>query len=292
MTPSAINSWIGEEIRPTGLLVDYRRQVDPERSLLAGVSIFGGMDSSGALLAWRGWSMASRVSVRNQVLPLTNLQSLQDSGVFAAQRNDGTRPVGSDLDGKPGWAGWIGTRSETGFNFTMTALDTRGDRDLHHGEYAWETQFLVVGGDLPLGSHWTLVGEWMTGSSGMQPGDRPRAQLDFDAWYLLAHATRGRFSATVRRDQFTTKDRDGFPRNRDQRSNRHCLDCRTFYRTPRIPGTTRMAQGGLSMDSGVRSDVTSNQRRKNPVTGGALLLVAKGGSPCRTFRVATLSKSQ
>ncbi|HVR44901.1 MAG TPA: hypothetical protein VMS56_15825, partial [Thermoanaerobaculia bacterium] len=80
---SAINSWIGEEVRPIGLDLDYR--IEGATRLSLGGTVFVGNDTMGTLLAWRGWSMHDRVSVFDEVLPLPDLWSLSE--VFVLQRD-------------------------------------------------------------------------------------------------------------------------------------------------------------------------------------------------------------
>jgi hypothetical protein len=73
LTLSAVNTWIGEELRPVGL--DVAAQLgEPggSRFELAGMT-FGGSDTAGALLAWRGWAMGARLSVAGETLPLPPL---------------------------------------------------------------------------------------------------------------------------------------------------------------------------------------------------------------------------
>jgi len=57
---SALNSWIGEEIRPTGIDADYRYELRPGILLRAGATGFVGNDTAGTLLGWRGWSIPIR----------------------------------------------------------------------------------------------------------------------------------------------------------------------------------------------------------------------------------------
>ena len=77
LTLSALNSWIGEEVRPVG----PRRRGAARRGrplpLRAGRAwLFGGADTAGALLAWRGWAMGTRLSVVGETLPLPPLPTL------------------------------------------------------------------------------------------------------------------------------------------------------------------------------------------------------------------------
>ena len=70
LTFSALNSWIGEEMRLTGLLGSYELTTGGGHSLRLGASVFGGNDTNGALLAWRGWSMGDRLTAFDEPVPL------------------------------------------------------------------------------------------------------------------------------------------------------------------------------------------------------------------------------
>jgi hypothetical protein len=62
---SAINTWIGEEIRPIGAEWSLRRRLEGFRSnheLRAFAAGFYGNDPAGTLLFWRGWSLHDRQS--------------------------------------------------------------------------------------------------------------------------------------------------------------------------------------------------------------------------------------
>ena len=206
---SALNTWIGEEIRPAGLDADYRWETGGGDRLSLGGTVFGGNDASGALLAWRGWSLGNRLSYYGEVLPLPPLASLADPAVLGEQRDDGTRPFGDDLDGRPGWSGRLRWDRPERFRFQVTWIDTRGDRDLHQGEYAWDTQLGLAGFEITPNPFLTLAGEYASGSTGMGPVDGPATDLDFRSGYLLASiswSTTWRLSA--RFDHFETEEQD------------------------------------------------------------------------------------
>jgi hypothetical protein len=221
---SALNSWIAEEVRPIGIDVSGRSGQDAASEWEWGTTLFIGNDSSGALLAWRGFAQHDRLSVLGEVLALPSLPSLSDDGVFGHQRDDGTRPFGPDLDGRPGYALRARYGSPNGFRVLATRFDNRGDRGLHRGEYAWRTQFSLLGGEWSIDPRWTLAGEWMEGRSGMGFAPGPRVDIDFDAAYLLASFAldeRWRFSARI--ESFDIEDRDGIAEDSDDRGHAQSL---------------------------------------------------------------------
>ena len=141
---SSLNSWIGEEFRPIGLDAQHRYHLDNGSSVSSAVTLFGGNDSMGALLAYRGSSYWRVRTSYGDVLSLPKTQPLSDAGMFGEQRDDGTKPFGKDLDNRPGYALRMNYLSD---RLTINAawVDSRGDTELHRGEYAWCTRFAMLG---------------------------------------------------------------------------------------------------------------------------------------------------
>jgi hypothetical protein len=207
LTLSAINSWVGEEVRPVGLLAEYEVGLAAAQGVRLGACVFGGNDSSGALLAWRGWATGERLSTLGETLPLPALPSFEPGRPFAGQDREGTTPFGRDLDGRPGWAAYARWRAGDQGLLQITHLDSRGDRGLHRGEYAWDTRFDQLGGELHPALGWTLAGEHLRGRTVMGL-PRPAADASFRASYLLLSWERGTVRTTARYDDFGTSDRD------------------------------------------------------------------------------------
>ncbi|CAM2065897.1 hypothetical protein SCOR_10995 [Sulfidibacter corallicola] len=212
LTFSALNTWIGEEVRTTGLDLNYHVDVSETTALFAGAAALRDNDTIGAALAWRGFSLGNRLTVRDEVLPLPPLPSLSDTGPFGVQRDDGTRPLGTDLDDKTGWRARIGAEWNGRLLVQYSRLDNRADRQLYRGEYAWETDFDQVGISWDFGSNavWTFAGEWLDGHTGMGFRRSPNVQISFLAWYgLLSVAdAEDRWRLTARYDRFETEDLD------------------------------------------------------------------------------------
>jgi hypothetical protein len=216
LTLSALNSWIAEEFRPLGLDLSWRNRADAAHEWELAATAIAGNDSSGALLAWRGFAQHDRLSTLGEVLPLPALPTLATGAEFGGQRDDGSRPFGRDLDGRIGYAVRARLADPERLRVLATWVDTRGDRDLHRGEYAWRTRFAIVGAEYLFDPRWTLAGEWLSGRSGMGFAPGPRVDLDFDTAYLLASfapSETWRFSARV--EQFRIRDRDGVAENND-----------------------------------------------------------------------------
>ncbi len=212
LTNSAINSWMGEEFRPIGVELGWQRFLPGGDRLSATVTVFGGNDTAGTLLAWRGFALHNRLSVFGEVVALPPLFSLEDPALFGGkQRADGTRPFGRDLDGRPGWIGQLGWQRTGQLDLRFSYSDNRGDRERHGNEYAWRTRFGLAGAKWQPTPATVLAFEWLEGTTAMAFPGMPWVEADFRAWYLLAALNHGRGWWAVRHDRFRTDERDNHP---------------------------------------------------------------------------------
>jgi hypothetical protein len=207
LTLSALNTWIGEEMRPVGLdLAAQLGEAGGSRVELAGMA-FGASDTAGTLLAWRGWAMGTRLSALGEMLPLPPVPTLAPGGAFGEQQRDGTRPI-DELDDRLGWH-VRGRWSRAGTGLLQAAwTDTRGDRGLHAGQYAWATRFASVAAELQAG-RLRLVAEGLAGETGMGLLEGPHVDLRIRAAYALLTWEGDGLRVTARYDHFRNEDRDG-----------------------------------------------------------------------------------
>lgn len=202
---SSLNSWIGEEFRPIGLDASYRYHFDEGSLLSVSGTVFGGNDSMGALLAFRGWSYGRQRSVLGDTLALPDLNSLQDGQMFAGQRDDGTKPFGRDLDGRPGYALRSSLALEN-LNLKLSWVDNRGDTTLLHAEYAWKTRFALAGLAWRVNDDLEFLSEASVGSSEMGAG--PGVDIDFYSFYQMLSYQIADYRLSYRYDQFGIDDKD------------------------------------------------------------------------------------
>lgn len=207
LTLSALNTWTAEELRLAGLeaLLAVKTARGDEVQL-AGAA-FGGNDTAGALIAWRGWSLGDRLSAAGEVLPLPPLRSFAPGGGFADQRREGTRPV-DELDDRLGWEARARWERPDVITLQGSYLDNRGDRGLHRGQYSWATRFGAAGADLHLGRSLVLVGEGAIGDAGMGPLTEAHVDVRFKVGYLLLSWGREKLRVSARYDRFENVDRD------------------------------------------------------------------------------------
>jgi hypothetical protein len=165
---SAINAWLGEEIRPVG--ADWRltrRLGAPASGLEIGVvgGVFFGNDPAGTLLFWRGWAVHDRQTRLNERLPLPPL-------VFPAAGNGPDTVIERELDpiaeidDEPGFylgGKWHYARRA---RLSLAFWDNRGDPTaFRDGQWAWGTRFWQLGGQFELPGKLGLIAQHMRGDT-------------------------------------------------------------------------------------------------------------------------------
>ena len=208
ITPSAINAWIGEEVRTTGLEAGVHLALGQSELTLRGAA-FGGNDPTGTLLAFRGWAMHDRQTGLSDRIPLAPLPVLEPGQRFSRQV-PWVSPF-REIDGRLGY--YVEGRWDNRRFLRVSALryDNRGDPvsfDRH--QYGWRTDFDHVAVALSLSEHVELLGQAMRGRTIM---GRTRAggwalDAEFEAFYGMAVAKAGRHRLAARYDWFEATDLD------------------------------------------------------------------------------------
>lgn len=189
ITYSALNSWIGQEVRPVGADLQY----SPNFYVTLGATGIRGSDTMGTELAAHGWTFGNRLSVYGEDLPLP-------------EPGKETRPVGADLDHKWGHSERIRVQLPERANLQFTHIDNRAELvPLIDGYAPWQTRFDILGGAIGTTSPTTLAAEWSRGSTAIGfPGGR--FTMDFETSYLLVSQKRGPTRWTTRVDWFSTRN--------------------------------------------------------------------------------------
>ena len=214
LTYSTLNSWIGHEFRPLGVEVDYFQLVG-NSGLNFAFNAFKGNDTAGAQLAWGGWRNSQRLSLFNEILPLPPLASLQSTGPFWRQRDEGSKPFSRDLDGRWGYAAMMEIIPNEDFHLTLSTINNRGDLYLYGEEYAWYTEFYIVGAQWTINPRWEVLGEYSSGNTLMGAYSN-HVDADFESAYALLSWHKQAQRVSVRIEKFQIDDRDGIGVNTDE----------------------------------------------------------------------------
>lgn len=200
LTPSAINSWVGEELRTIGAEASLEHRGDAV-DVTAFAAVFGWNDPAGELLAARGWGLGDAYSGLGAVL--------REPDVYAPRARSPVpmlyRPF-REIDGRPGWYAGV-TRETRGLGReTLLYYDNRAERDsweryAGHRAFSWDTRFWSGAVQRRFGDY-VLAGQAMMGSTVFEP--QPGMVLDtrFHAGYLLLARDAGEWRPAVRVDLF------------------------------------------------------------------------------------------
>lgn len=209
ITPSAINSWITEEVRLNGLELTVRRRTSLGLFAVAG-AVFGANDTAGALLAFRGWAIHD---LKSAVTSEVTLPSPTPGRRLDVPSQAGfTRPTG-ELDDRVGYFGNLEWQSGP----TLVALshyDNAGSRvAVDDGQYAWETRFTQIAIRVQTPGEITLTAQAMVGQTQMGPSiPQVLYDADFSSAFVTAGQAIGPGHLAVRAETFRVRDnsfRDG-----------------------------------------------------------------------------------
>lgn len=205
ITPSAINSWIGEEVKLTGLKAEY--ESGNFTYMLGG---FSGNDPLGAILAYRGFVFSDYQGaygdeLRTQTVPIVS--------------NNATRSF-KEVDGRIGLNTSVTYRNPN-FKMQLYYLNNFANNlAIEDGDYAWETNYKVISLEYLLTSNFKILSQTLFGETEMAPGFPAAVNNDFWSSYFMGVYTWGemKHSLSLRWDIFEVDDNDlTEPDNNDSR---------------------------------------------------------------------------
>ncbi|MEJ0020018.1 MAG: hypothetical protein WDN25_26420 [Acetobacteraceae bacterium] len=203
LTPSAINSWVGDELRTIGgeVSLEWRGDVDRIQVL---ASVYGWNQPAGVALADRGWTFDDH--------PTGLFDRLRLPDAVARQFTPPGRPAGAlttkefvQIDCSPGWyAGVAWERPDLG-RLALLRYDNEANPAAFSGQFAWRTKFWSLGyaTDVPtmLGDV-VVLAQGMVGSTAIAPAPAVVNTTSFWAAYALAGIDRGGWRYALRVDRF------------------------------------------------------------------------------------------
>jgi len=206
ITPSAINSWVGEEVKVVGVEATlFQSFGSQDLSLTAGA--FGFNDTSGTLLSFRGWALHDvKNSLFNQY-PLPPLNAF-----ITGVQEDVTRSI-LEIDDRVGFYGRAEWRPVPSLVVNAFYYDNRGDPEAFtpNLQWGWRTRFWNAGLVADLGPDTRLIAQGMTGTTLMGFPGPPNGQRWVDTRYrsafgLLTHRI-GAGALSGRAELFDTNER-------------------------------------------------------------------------------------
>jgi len=204
ITPSAINSWVGEEVKVLGAEATASANLKQHHLALTG-GLFGYNDTSGTLLSFRGWALHD---VKATAFGYFELPPFNE--FISHLQEHRTRSL-LEIDDRAGFYARLGWRPPMPFGLSVFYYDNRGDPEAFTpaGQWGWRTRFWNIGFDADLGPHTRLVSQAMTGTTkmGFRTNDVIWVDTRFRSAYVLVTHAIGKGAITGRLELFETKER-------------------------------------------------------------------------------------
>jgi hypothetical protein len=201
ITPSAINSWIGEEVKVGGVEATVSHHFGDQELAVTG-ALYGVDDTAGAILAYRGWSLDDQQSQAfgNFNLPPLSpfLSHLQQDQTYSAL----------EIDDRVGYYAMLEWQPPIPLMLQLFHYDNEGNGTSKtiDQQWAWATQFTDVGATGQIDAHTRLLAQALEGDTRIGPKDAPLVRTGFKSAYLLASHDLGADTLTARGEVFETED--------------------------------------------------------------------------------------
>ena len=201
ISSSALNTWVGEELRTIGIAYELEHLGTAEGGRLdygMQAAVFGWNDPAGVEMALRGWSLNDRQ---------TPLFGRIGTYAYGGRQQ---RVIFSEIDHRPGYhvsgyARWDG-------NLELRALhyDNRGDPEAYKEsveDYAWDTHFNSAGLRYDGGRGTTVIAQWLDGDTAAD--DDPTMRWTFNTKFVLLAQGFGKHRLAARYDEFRVRQTVG-----------------------------------------------------------------------------------
>jgi hypothetical protein len=211
LTSSAINTWVGEELRTIGAEATVEWRTATGMVGLTG-AVFGGNDPTGLLIAARGWSFGDRPT------GLFDHVRVADDVARRSRREVPTyESEFLEMDDRAGFYGGLSWRENGLGRLTLLHYDNNADPAARRfGQVAWRTEFTSLGLESYL-QEFALIGQAMAGETEIDPSPAGHATTHFQSAYVLVGRHFGDWSAAARLDVFATQVRPGLNQEASER---------------------------------------------------------------------------
>ena len=197
LTPSALNAWVGEEVRSTGIEWRAERRGDAGNIELA-LTAFGGNDTTGELLATRGWALSDRYTGVGGTIRTPDTTAREAP---PPRRFDPFVEIDRRI-GVTGEVTWRrGAQRLTALHYDNLANPSAETHHGGHEVYAWRTRFTALGWARH-GARSDWLAQALRGDTEIRPDPSFRTRTDFWAAYALWARTQGAWRPAARVEWF------------------------------------------------------------------------------------------
>jgi hypothetical protein len=204
LSASALNSWIGEEVKVGGAEFTLQQRLGAHE-LEATAGVFGWNDTSGTLLTFRGWALHD---TRAGIFTVYKLPPLSAFARLFQPRED--YPF-VELDRRAGYYGRLEWRPPAPVAIHVFFYDNGGNRTAldEERQWAWETRFFEAGARWQPRDDVRVLAQLVNGETimGYSMGGHRWFNMGFQSAYILAQKQTGADTVSGRIDGFATRDR-------------------------------------------------------------------------------------
>lgn len=208
ITPSAINSWVGEELRPLALETTWTFQLSNSDINLK-LATFSQNDGAGTLLSWRGWA-------------LHDFQSGLGTQLRFQERIGGLRQTVrpfEEVDGNLGFYSQLEFDMDSVFKANILYWNNNSKEDPFNPitqDVAWNLEFITAGFTWTPGTHLTIISQALVGSVEASTAIW-NVNNDFQSFYtLVSYQFNPKHRISLRYDNFLVEDQDQSADQNDQ----------------------------------------------------------------------------
>ena len=207
ITPSAINSWIGEEVRPLAAEASLGFDLQDQK-FRATAAIIAANDTSGTLLTFRGWALGDRTTLAFRAQPLPPLDS--EIAAFQAPFTHPLMDVSPGFARRPGYYAKLAWEPPLPIRIEIFRYDNDANPEAvqRQKEWGWRTRFNDIGLLADLGSGATLRAQALEGRTEMGYSLNGRRWVDnrFRSAFLLLTRPFGPVGISARIEAFDTRN--------------------------------------------------------------------------------------
>jgi len=197
LTPSAINSWVGNELRIIGAETMLEWRGDQDRFEFVAAA-YGLNEPAGTAIDAYGWTFSDRPTGMLDHIRLPNANGRNGPATYS----DPFR----QFDHSVGWYTGISWERPDIGRLALLRYDNAADPSAQDAtQIGWRTQFWNLGASTEIGPV-TILAQFLVGSTVVAPVGGDIGRTDFWGYYILAGIERGDWRFAIRFDQFATRE--------------------------------------------------------------------------------------
>lgn len=195
LTPSAINSWVGDELRTIGVegQIELRAETN---TFEANFALFGWNDPAGFLIDVRGWALGDRPTGLFDKPRLPDAFINHIGGLLPR-----TTPMFKEIDDRAGYYARAAWKNESFGSIEFLRYDNRADPASFDGVPAWRTEFWSAGLNTQIDS-FEILAQGMAGETEVAPFPGYDRVVEFWSAYILVGREFGEWRLAARAELF------------------------------------------------------------------------------------------